>query len=316
MRIVFAGTPDFAVRILAAVLDAGYTIPLVLTQPDRPSGRGMALAPSAVKRYAEAHGLAVRQPPSLRNDDSQAALREVELHALVVAAYGLILPHAVLDWPRHGCLNVHASLLPHWRGAAPIPRAIEAGDAVTGVTIMQMDAGLDTGPMLRRESVPIGARDTAGTLHDRLAAVGARLLVETLDALRREGVVSGTSQPASGVTYANKLERADRIVRWASPSDAIDRQIRALSPAPGALAALRGASVRIVAACPLDAPAASGDPGTVVDVTASGVDVACGGGSRLRLLDVQPANGRVMTASAYAAGRGIRAGTRFDLPNA
>ncbi len=312
MRVGFAGTPDFAVRMLDAVRGAGYTIPVVLTRPDRPSGRGLAVASSAVKRYAQAQGLTIEQPASLRSDAVQTALRATELDALVVAAYGLILPQAVLDWPRHGCLNVHASLLPRWRGAAPIARAIEAGDALTGVTIMQMDAGLDTGPMLRQQSLPIAARDTAGTLHDRLADLGARLLVDTLDALRRDGSLSATPQPAEGVTYANKIERADRVVRWTSEADAIDRQIRALSPAPGALAAFDGAALRLVTACPLDGTAIAGDPGTVLDVTSAGIDLACGSGTRLRLVDVQPASGRVMTASAFAAGRGIRAGTRFD----
>ena len=316
MRVGFAGTPDFAVRMLAAVHRAGYTIPVVLAQPDRPSGRGLAVVSSAVKRYAQAHGLTVEQPVTLRNAAVQAALREIELDVLVVAAYGLILPQAVLDWPARGCVNVHASLLPRWRGAAPIARAIEAGDPMTGITIMQMDAGLDTGPMLRRESIPIGARDTAGTLHDRLAELGARLLVATLDALRDDASAPATPQPGDGVTYANKLGRGDRIVRWTRPADAIDRQVRALSPAPGALAAFHGAALRVVAAVPLDASLArslpSGDAGTVLDVTPPGIDVACGSGTAVRLTDVQPASGRVMTASAFAAGRGIRAGSRFD----
>lgn len=320
MRVGFAGTPDFAVRMLAAVHAAGYTIPVVLTQPDRPSGRGLALAPSAVKRYAQSHGLDVLQPATLRDEAIQMTLRDAELDVLVVAAYGLILPQAVLDAPRHGCFNVHASLLPRWRGAAPMVRAIEAGDRVTGITIMQMDAGLDTGPLLRRESVPIGPRDTAGTLHDRLAEVGARLLVETLDALRDDGGVPGTPQPAEGITYANKLGRVDRVLRWTRTAEAIDRQVRALSPVPGALATFHRASLRVVAAVPLDASPgalrATGEPGTVQAVTSAGVDVLCGSGTRLRLIDVQPASGRVMTASAFAAGRGVRAGSRFDAVDA
>src|SRR6185369_7203420 len=187
-----------------ALHDSDYTIPLVLTQPDRPSGRGMAVTPSAVKRYATAHGLYVLQPASLRDGGVQAALRAVDLDVLVVAAYGLILPQPVLEWPRRGCVNIHASLLPRWRGAAPIARAIEAGDTSTGITIMQMDAGLDTGAMLAVERVSIADRDTAGTLHDRLADVGARLIVETLRDLEN-GKVRATPQPAVGVTYATKI---------------------------------------------------------------------------------------------------------------
>jgi methionyl-tRNA formyltransferase len=248
MRVGFAGTPDFAACALAAIHESGYTIPLVLTQPDRPSGRGMALAASAVKRYAVAHALPVQQPAGVRSPDVQAALRQVQLDVLVVAAYGLILPQAVLDWPRHGCLNIHASLLPRWRGAAPIPRAIQAGDTVTGVSIMQMDAGLDTGPIVCREEAPIGAAETAGSLRDRLAVVGARLIVDALRALERDGVLAATPQPGNGATYAAKIERTDRIVDWRAAAAAIDRQVRALTPAPGAVAGWRGMAVRILGA--------------------------------------------------------------------
>ncbi len=312
MRAGFAGTPEFAARALAALHEAGYTIPLVLTQPDRPSGRGMAVMPSPVKRYALAHALRVEQPAGLKGADVQSALRDVELDVLVVAAYGLILPQPVLDWPRRGCLNIHASLLPRWRGAAPIARALEAGDAVTGITIMRMDAGLDTGPMLRRESIPIAADETAGTLHDRLATLGARTIVETLELLEKGAAVEATPQPATGVTYAAKIDRAERCIDWTATAPVLERKVRAFSPAPGATAAWRNTAFRIVAAT---VPASgSGDPvpGTVVRVTHAGIDVACGARTTLRLTAVQPAGGRAMTAAAFAAGRGVVAGALFE----
>ena len=311
MRVGFAGTPEFAAHALVALHESGYTIPLVLTQPDRPSGRGMAVTPSAVKRYATAHGLYVLQPASLRDGSVQAALRAVDLDVLVVAAYGLILPQAVLHWPRRGCVNIHASLLPRWRGAAPIARAIEAGDMSTGITIMQMEAGLDTGPILSAESVAIAAGETAGALHDRLAAVGARLIVATLRALER-GDVTPSAQPAAGVTYAAKIDRGERPVDWSAPAAAIDRKVRALSPAPGATASWRGAALRIVSAGPDASKTQDALPGTVVAVSASGIDVACGGDTVLRLIELQPAGGRAMTAAAFAAGRAVVPGARFD----
>jgi len=310
MRVGFAGTPEFAARALAAIQASGYTIPLVLTQPDRPSGRGMAVTPSRVKRFAIAHALDVRQPASLGSDEARRELNAIDVDVLVVAAYGLILPQSVLDWPRRGCINIHASLLPRWRGAAPIARAIEAGDASTGITIMQMDAGLDTGPMLAVEPVPIADRDTAGTLHDRLADVGARLIVETLRGLEN-GKVRSTPQPAAGVTYATKIDRAERAIDWRAPALAIDRKIRALSPAPGATASWRGAAVRIVEAIPV-AARSSERPGTVVAVNAAGIEVACGENTVLRLTQLQPAAGRPMPAAAFAAGRALAPGTRFD----
>jgi len=311
MRVGFAGTPEFAARALTALHDGGYTIPLVLTRPDRPSGRGMALTPSAVKRYAAAQGLPVLQPATLRDADTQASLRAVDLDVLVVAAYGLILPQPVLDWPRRGCVNIHASLLPRWRGAAPIARAIEAGDATSGITIMQMDAGLDTGPILSVERVSIDAGDTAGALHDRLADVGARLIVQTLRSMER-GAVPSTPQPANGITYAAKIERGERPVDWSAPAVAIDRKVRALSPAPGATASWRGVPLRILSALPAEATARDAPAGTVVAVHASGVDVACGGATLLRLTELQPAGGRAMTAAAFAAGRALVPGARFD----
>ena len=269
MRVGFAGTPDFAARALVAVHASGHTIPIVLTQPDRPSGRGMTLQTSPVKRYALAHGLPVGQPTSLRDADARAALLGIPLDVLVVAAYGLILPRAVLDWPRHGCLNVHASLLPRWRGAAPIARAIEAGDAATGITIMQMDAGLDTGPIVTQDTLDLDARETAGTLDRKVRALS----------------------PAPGVTAT--WRETPFIVRSAEPLADAER--------PGSASKRSGRP-----------PAATGEPGTVTAVASGGIDVCCGDGTRLRLLAVQPAGGRAMPAGAFAAGRGIVPGARFE----
>jgi methionyl-tRNA formyltransferase len=271
----------------------------------------MVPSASPVKRYAQVHGLPLAQPPGLRNVDVQAQLRDVDVAVLVVAAYGLILPQAVLDWPRHGCLNIHASLLPRWRGAAPIARAIEAGDRESGITIMQMDAGLDTGPIVTAEMLPIGPRETAGALHDRLAALGARLVVDALAGLARDGALTSRSQPADGVTYAAKIERADRDVDWRASAQAIDRKVRALAPAPGALAGWDGVQTRIVAAEPVDEAAPGKTPGEVVAVSPAGIAVCCGNGTVLRLTSVQPASGRTMPAAAFAAGRGVAPGGRF-----
>jgi methionyl-tRNA formyltransferase len=317
MRAGFAGTPEFAVRALAALHGAGFTIPVVLTQPDRPSGRGMAVRVSPVKQFAVDHGLCILQPPTLRTAEAQAALRKTPLDVLVVAAYGLILPQAVLDWPRFGCLNIHASLLPRWRGAAPIARAIEAGDRESGITIMQMDAGLDTGPIVLRQSLPIGPRETAGSLHDRLADLGAGLCVEALRTLEREGRMETRPQPSDRVTYAAKIERADTQVDWTRSAEAIDRQVRAFAPAPGAVAAWQGAPVKIRIAQPIDGRA-DGAPGTIISVSREGIDVVCGLDAiprLLRLVELQPAAGRPMPASAFAAGRGVAPGGRFSPGN-
>jgi methionyl-tRNA formyltransferase len=316
MRVGFAGTPAFAAVALEAIHRDGYTIPLVLTRPDRPFGRGLALAASSVKRYADANGLPVVQPASLRAAEGQAQLVRVPLDVLVVAAYGAILPPAVLEWPLHGCLNIHASLLPRWRGAAPIARAIDAGDAMSGITIMQMDEGLDTGPIVLQRPLAIGARETAGMLHDRLAALGAQAILEALGMLAREGSLSSRPQSDQGTTYAAKLERPDSLIDWRMSAAALDRRIRALSPVPGAVAAFRGSPVKLRAAIPVEGEA-DASPGTVIRVGVEGIDVACGagapGGERLlRLTGLQPAAGRPMSAHAFAVGRALAPGARFD----
>lgn len=324
MRIVFAGTPDFAARSLAALLGAapacGWTVPLVLTQPDRPAGRGLKLAPSAVKSLALAHGLAVAEPVSLRKGpDAEAALqclRDARPDVLVVAAYGLILPQAVLDIPRGlragwspplAAINVHASLLPRWRGAAPIARAIEAGDPVTGVTLMQMDAGLDTGPMLLTRTLAIGADETAGELTQRVAEAGAQLLVQ---GLRDVDALVACPQPSDGVTYAAKIAKHEAWLDWAQPADALARKVRAFDPFPAAAASLGGNPLKIWRAVALDV-AATAAPGSLVAVGADGIEVACGRGV-LRLTTLQRAGGRRLPVREFLAGLPLMTGQRFD----
>jgi methionyl-tRNA formyltransferase len=310
MRVVFAGTPEFAAVALDALLRAGFDVPLVLTQPDRPAGRGMKLQASAVKQRAVAAGIPVAQPQGLKLDGKYgadaAAAREALLAAdadvMVVAAYGLILPQWVLDTPRRGCLNIHASLLPRWRGAAPIHRAIEAGDTETGITIMQMDAGLDTGDMLLTGREPIRADDTTASLHDRLAALGGRLIVDALqaDALTR------TPQPAEGVTYAHKIEKAESAIDWRQPAAEIERRLRAFDPFPGGLATLDGEPLKVWRA---ELAEGGGEPGVVI---ASGPVVACGEGA-LRLTELQRAGGKRGTAAAFLQARPVAVGERFAL---
>lgn len=308
MRVVFAGTPDFAVPALEAVTDAGHRIVLALTQPDRPSGRGLAAAAGPVKQAALRRAIPVFQPATLKDPDAQARLREAGADVMVVAAYGLILPQAVLDLPRLGALNIHASLLPRWRGAAPIHRAILAGDRETGVCIMQMDAGLDTGPVLLREAVPIERDATAGALHDRLAALGARLVVAALEGLAR-GDLRPTPQPPEGVTYARKIEKAEARVDWTRGADEIERQVRAFNPVPGAAAALAGTEIKLWRAEPrTGAPGASG---TILRADAGGIDVACGSGV-LRVLELQRAGGKRLAADAFLRGFALRPGDRFE----
>lgn len=311
MRVVFAGTPEFAAVALDALLAAGFTVPLVLTQPDRPAGRGMKLQASPVKQRALAAGIPVAQPQGLKLDGKYAAdaaaAREALLAAqadvMVVAAYGLILPPWVLDTPPRGCLNIHASLLPRWRGAAPIHRAIEAGDAETGITIMQMDAGLDTGDMLLIGREPIGPGDTTAALHDRLAALGGRLIVEALQA----PALTRTPQPAEGVTYAHKIEKAESAIDWRQPAVEIERRLRAFDPFPGGVATL-GADVLKVWRAEL--AAGEGEPGSVIAVDAAGPAVACGRGA-LRLTELQRPGGKRTSAAQLLQAHPIRIGESF-----
>jgi len=309
MRLVFAGTPEFARIAYDALRAAGHDIPLVLTQPDRPAGRGLKLLPSPVKQAALAAGAAVLQPRSLRLDgrypedaaQARQALEALRPDAMVVAAYGLILPQWVLDLPRLGCLNIHASLLPRWRGAAPIQRAIEAGDARTGVAIMQMDAGLDTGDILLEAEVPIGPDQAAGELHDALARAGGQAIVRALDALAQGGLPA-RPQPEEGATYAAKLDKAEAALDCAQPAETLARRVRAFNPVPGATLRLPGLDgpVKVWRAVALDTPAACA-PGSVVAVGAQGIDVATGRGV-LRLLELQKAGGKRQPADAFVRG--------------
>lgn len=307
MKLIFAGTPEFAAQSLRAILSTENQVMLVLTQPDRPAGRGMMLQPSAVKQVACEHGIEVFQPPTLRDPAAQARLAAVGADAMVVAAYGLILPQTVLDLPRHGCINIHASLLPRWRGAAPIQRAIQAGDTETGVCIMQMEAGLDTGPVLLREALPITEGDTAASLHDRLAELGARLIVDAL----RNLPLTPCPQPSDGVTYAAKIDKAESMLDWRLPALQLSRQVRAFNPFPGTLAYLDGTSVKIWKAVP---DANGGVPGTVLSANKDGIVVACGEGA-LRLCELQKAGGKRLVAGQFLAGTPIAVGSVFSLPS-
>ncbi|GAB1577152.1 methionyl-tRNA formyltransferase [Bordetella petrii] len=309
MRLVFAGTPEFARVALDALLAAGHDIPLVLTQPDRPAGRGLKLTPSPVKQAALAAGIAVAQPRSLRLDgrypdeaaQARDQLRQAAPEVMVVAAYGLILPAWTLALPAHGCLNIHASLLPRWRGAAPIQRAIEGGDARTGVTIMQMDEGLDTGDMLLDREVPIGADDTAAQLHDALAAAGGEAIVAALQALQAGGL-QPRPQPAGGVTYAAKLDKAEAALDCSQPAALLARRVRAFNPAPGATVRLPGLAdpVKVWRAQALDQAVAE-PAGTVLRAGADGIDLATGEGV-LRLLELQKAGGKRQPVDVFVRG--------------
>ena len=310
MRVIFAGTPEFARVALARLLAAGFTVPLVLTQPDRPAGRGMKLQASPVKQCALDHGIAVAQPRSLRLDgkypEDAAAAREALLAAqadvMVVAAYGLILPQWVLDLPAKGCLNIHASVLPRWRGAAPIHRAIEAGDAETGVTIMQMDAGLDTGDMLLVEKTRIATTDTTAVLHDRLAELGGRMIVEALE-LAACGGLQPVPQPAEGVTYAHKIEKAESEIDWSLPAHVIGQRIRAFDPFPGASTALQGEAIKVwcyeIDSC---SRLSNERCGQILASGPEGVTVACGEGGALRLTTLQRAGGKRLPVADFLRG--------------
>jgi methionyl-tRNA formyltransferase len=304
VKVGFGGTPEFARVALAAIIAAGFEVPLVLTQPDRPAGRGQKLQPSPVKALALEHGLPVHQPERLRDPATHQPLIESGCDVLVVAAYGLILPQAVLDIPRLGCLNIHASLLPRWRGAAPIQRAIEAGDRETGVTIMRMEAGLDTGPMLLAEALPIADDDTAATLHDKLATQGARLIVQALHDLER---LQPVAQPAEGVTYANKIDKAEALMDWTRPAAELARRLRAFDPFPGGAATLGEMTIKLWHGV---AVPGAGVPGTVLAVADDGVVVACGEGA-LRITELQKPGGRRLATADFLRGTVLAVGQRL-----
>jgi methionyl-tRNA formyltransferase len=308
LDLVFMGTPEFAATILTGLIAAGHRIRAVYSQPPRPAGRGHRMQPSPVQLLAESHGLAVRSPTSLRDAEAQAEFAAIEADAAVVAAYGLILPSPILAAPRLGCLNVHASLLPRWRGAAPIQRAILAGDRETGITIMQMDEGLDTGPILLQQAIPILPDTTAGELTEQLASLGARLMIEALD-----GVVAGRlaprPQPSDGVTYAAKLRRDEARLDWRKPADALERQVRAFDPWPGAWFEGGGERLRVLRAA-AEPQAMRAPPGTVLD---DRLAVACGAGV-LRPLRLQRPGRGALDAAALLRGFPIPAGTQLPCP--
>ncbi|MAU53720.1 MAG: methionyl-tRNA formyltransferase [Roseovarius sp.] len=301
MRVIFMGTPEFSVPVLEALVAAGHEIAAVYCQPPRPAGRGKKDRPSPVQARAEALGLPVRHPASLKGEAEQAAFAALDADVAVVVAYGLILPQAVLDTPRLGCLNIHASLLPRWRGAAPIHRAIMAGDEETGVCIMRMEAGLDTGPVLLREAVAIGAEETTGRLHDRLSALGARLIVA---ALARLPDLTPEPQPGTGVTYAAKIDKAEAWIDWTRPAPEVDRQIRGLSPFPGAWFEMQGARIKVLAS---RLGEGAGAPGEVLDTAPT---VACGTGA-VRLLRLQRAGRAAQDGPEFLRGTPLAPGTRL-----
>ena len=319
MRVIFAGTPEFARVALAQLHVAGFVVPLVLSQPDRPAGRGMKLQQSAVKQWAQSQNINVAQPRSLRLDGkfredalaARAAIEAAQADVMVVAAYGLILPQWVLDTPKLGCLNIHASLLPRWRGAAPIHRAIEAGDAETGVSIMQMDAGLDTGDMLLTESLPIAPQDSTESLHDKLAVLGGRLVVEALE-LAACGGLQPVKQPLEGITYAHKIEKAEALIDWTQSAVAIERRIRAFNPFPGAFGMLGTEAIKIREASLLSAPRPlDALPGQVLAVSDHGVDI-CAADGVVRAIRLQKAGGKTLDAAAFLHGFEVHAGMVFS----
>ena len=317
LRVAFAGTPEFAKVALQAMVEAGFVVPLVLTQPDRPAGRGLKLQPSAVKAYALSLGLPVIQPRSLRRDGktpedavvAQQALERAQIDVMVVAAYGLILPQWVLSLPRLGCLNIHASLLPRWRGAAPIHRAIEAGDAQTGITLMQMDAGLDTGAILRMATVAVEPSDTTASLHDRLATLGADLTVAALPELGTASLLP-LPQPSQGVTYAHKIEKTEAGIDWQQPAHVIERRIRAFDPFPGAAMFCSGEVVKVWRA---EVVSGTGPVGEVLHSGQGELIVACGQNA-LRLLELQRPGGKRLPAAQCLQGRWPAQYSRLEAP--
>jgi methionyl-tRNA formyltransferase len=307
VNVLFAGTPEFAARCLEALLASPHQVVGAMTQPDRPAGRGLALAPSPVKKLAEAQGIRVSQPINLREAPAQAELKGFGADVIVVAAYGLILPRPVLELPPQGAINIHASLLPRWRGANPIQRALLAGDRETGVSIMKMDTGLDTGPVLMQEKIPIQEDDTLGTLHDRLAELGAKLVVQALDALET-AVVKATPQPVEGATYAAKLDRREARVDWRKTTLAVNRQVRALNPSPGADARVRGVELKIWRCAPATG---RGNPGEVLSVGKEGLCVACAEGALL-ITELQRSGGKRLPVAEFLRGFPLDVGERFE----
>ena len=303
MRLAFMGSPDFALPSLKALIAAGHEIACVYAQPPRPAGRGKAERPCPVHGFALENGIPARTPKTLRDANEQAAFAALDLDAAITVAYGLILPQAVLDAPRLGCFNVHGSLLPRWRGAAPIQRAVLAGDTETGVTIMQVDAGLDTGPMLLAESIPIGPTTTAGGLHDALADIGARLIVQALDGAAA-GTLTPMPQTEDGTTYAAKIDKAETRLDWSRPAVELERAVRAFAPYPGAWFELAGERIKVLAA---EVTEATGEPGVTLDEC---LRVACGNGA-LRLTRVQRAGKGPMDTEAFLRGRTVAAGTQL-----
>lgn len=310
MRLVFAGTPRFAAVALDALLAARHEVVLVLTQPDRPAGRGLQPMASEVKRLALARGLRVEQPQNLKTPEAAAALRASGAEAMVVAAYGLILPRSVLDVFPCGCINIHASLLPRWRGAAPIQRAILAGDLQSGISIMQMEAGLDTGPVLRQVALDLAADETSGSLHDRLADLGGRAIVEVLQALQGGGL-EPTPQDDSLAVYAPKIGRPEAAIHWSDPAAAIERQVRAFDPVPGAHARFNGDPVKIWRARPRpDRPVSV--PGEVIASGPEGIEVVCGEGTALVLTELQRPGGKRLRTAEFLRGHAVPVGSRFE----
>jgi methionyl-tRNA formyltransferase len=309
LRVLFAGTPEFAARCLATLLESRHEVSSVMTRPDRPSGRGLAPSLSPVKKLAVDRGIRVLQPETLKHPDVRKELELLRPEAIVTAAFGLILPQAVLDIPPRGAINVHASLLPRWRGAAPVQRALLAGDLETGITIMRMEAGLDTGPVLLQVRTPISNSDTAGTLSERLADLGGRLVVRALDALEA-GELEAVSQAASGVTYAPKLDKRESLLDWREDAAMVDRRVRAFSPSPGAAARVRSVELKIWA-CTL--AAGKGNPGEVLGADGRGLCVACGTGALL-LTELQRPGGRRLPAAEFLRGFPLSAGDRFETP--
>lgn len=308
MKIIFAGTPVFAAHALEALIEAGHELVLVLTQPDRPAGRGMKLVASAVKQVALNHDILLLQPQTLKSPEIHEQLKALEADVMVVAAYGLILPKVVLNIPHYGCLNIHGSLLPRWRGAAPIQRAILAGDKETGITIMQMDAGLDTGDMLLIERIPIEHEDTTLTLHDKLCALGARCIVEALVHLS-QGKLVAMAQDDALSCYAPKIKKTEAEIDWQLSANQINQVVRAFNPSPGAFARIQGSVLKIWQAKVI--AKGSGQPGEITAVTRESITVACGEGA-LQLDMLQKAGGRKLTTMAFLAGNSLQPGDRFD----